>query len=124
VLLLGTLFILFMPSKARLNLPRDALVINEQYIGGFTQDYARFLKASISAGDYLVYTQKLSLVPLKGGECIDVNAYSWSGMSEVGGWWDPSDSFSDAYCEVGSNKDNYVIAKYERGYVFFKAISM
>jgi hypothetical protein len=123
VLLLGMLYVFFMPSKARSNLPEGASVIGEQYIGGFTQDYARFLKARISPEDYLIYTQKLSLVSLNGGECVDVNTYSWSGMSEVGEWWDPSDSFDHAYCEVGSDRDNYVVAKHERGYVFFKAIS-
>ena len=113
------------PSNVRKALPNDATDVHEYYEDNkFFGDFARYVKAKIPESEMPEFARKLSLSRRYSPHMVKANfPLDFDGETGIGAWWHPSPALDSAYIEIGPGTEAYSIAKYENGYVYFKATS-
>lgn len=110
-----------LPSVARRALPTGASQVEEYYEGSANSDYLRLLKARVSEDGFKEFVTTLGL---HSEFCDNVDvALVWRPMPSTAQWWDPLSSTQGTFCTDSQNANEMVVAKYERGTVYFAAFS-
>lgn len=112
-------------SSARRALPFSAEDIHEwEKDFGFLPDFTYHLKAKITEEQFHRYVEKLGLTPHPSTREYlqsSVPWLSWESLpGSVGDWWDPSDSLDFTF--VLHERDFWMFAKYEHGYLYLTAL--
>ena len=111
--------LLMMPSRARRALPWGAADIREHYSDSrFGSDFQRCLRARIDEPDFDAYAERLDLTRSYGAKGSDL-PLSWTSCDE--NWWNPPDSLIGARFEHENGNDNYAMAAFHDGHVYFVA---
>jgi len=108
----------FTTAPLRRKLPFGASHINDLYVERFP-DYTYYLRAKISESDFIFYCKKISLESSI-SDARSKNEISWVADKEVS-WWNPSANVSDTYCRATNDGREWVIAKYENGFIYLTA---
>ncbi len=103
-------------------LPRSAEEINELALQpGFIPDYSYFLKAKIKEKEFLKYVEKYDLKPFPENTERPEEYKFWFGTEDIEkSWWTPSPHSVGSY--IKRDDSMFMCAKYENGYIYFKAI--
>jgi hypothetical protein len=107
-------------------LPSTATDIHEfDRSDGFLPDYSYYLKARISSDEFQTYVERRHLKPFSEDGQYDESPHPWvnwrsQGQLGEGSWWNPSVSLDGTY--VANSGDEWILAKYEHGYIYVRAI--
>jgi len=118
-------------SPLRLALPRGSTEVTDLYEDfGFSPDYSYYLKAKLpSMKSFTQYCSDMNLTPHT-EQRIYSDSTTWLSWRQPCisrppytpiAWWKPSSSLSGTFVRQGGH--GWVMAKYEDGYLYVKAIS-
>jgi hypothetical protein len=108
-------------SSLRRTLPWSCSDVSDLYVDMF-QDYSYYLRARMPANDFARYCTNngLALHTEQSTYTDDTMWLSWT-CGESIDWWKPSESLAGTY--VSQSGHEWVLAKYEEGYIYVKAWS-
>jgi len=112
-------------SEYVMKLPDGATGVREfHWADGVAPDFQYLLRARIDEADFAEYVEDLGKMELHaaGREYGDDPVWlDWSAPSRFDGdWWDPSDNLDGTY--VNQSVEMWEFVKYERGYLYVKAL--
>ena len=105
------------------DLPSTATEVREHaWADDFLPDYDYYLRARITKPEFDALVQKLELTPHTSTRTYsETGVLSWSGhLIGENDWWHPTDQLEGTY--VRQEGTNWSFAKYENGYLYFRAL--